>query len=102
MNLMGSDVEDSSASLGKILGKMHTANFCHGDLTLNNIMISKKGPVLIDPSMGVQMAGIQEMAYDLRLMKESIMANMEDGEKFLVSMLNSYREELITSTIWLK
>ena len=26
------------------------------------IMISKKGPVLIDPSMGVQMAGIQEMA----------------------------------------
>ena len=37
--------------------------------------------------------GIQEMAYDLRLMKESIMANMEDGEKFLVSMLNLYREE---------
>ena len=93
MNLMGSDVEDSSAALGKILGKMHAANFCHGDLTLNNIMISKKGPVLIDPSMGVQMAGIQEMAYDLRLMMESIMANMEDGEKFLVSMLNLYREE---------
>ena len=65
---------------------------CHGDLTMNNIIIHMGKPVLIDPSMGTLSGLLQDMAYDLRLLKESADAFLENGNEFFSLFIESYRE----------
>ena len=84
--------KETAHDLGKIIGKMHSVSMCHGDLTMNNIIIHMGKPVLIDPSMGTLSGLLQDMAYDLRLLKESADAFLENGDEFFALFIESYRE----------
>lgn len=81
---------DVPNELGRIIGKMHGANMCHGDLTMNNIMIDGKKVFLVDPSMGSVTDRIQDFAYDMRLLSESAVATLKDGEQFMNILMESY------------
>ncbi len=84
--------KEMAHELGIWIGKMHAASMCHGDLTMNNIILRRGKPVLIDPSMGTLSGLVQDMAYDLRLLKESAEAFLENGNEFFSYFIESYRE----------
>ena len=78
--------------LGRIIGKMHAGNMCHGDLTMNNILIKGNSIFLIDPSMGSVTDRIQDFAYDIRLLNESAVATIPDGNTFMHEVIKGYME----------
>ncbi|MGP6239325.1 bifunctional N(6)-L-threonylcarbamoyladenine synthase/serine/threonine protein kinase [Cuniculiplasma sp. SKW4] len=78
--------------LGRMIGMMHGENICHGDLTMNNIMVRGKRVFLIDPSMGSVTDRIQDFAYDMRLLNESSVATLKNGEKFMQDVMGAYRK----------
>ncbi|MGP6220238.1 bifunctional N(6)-L-threonylcarbamoyladenine synthase/serine/threonine protein kinase [Caldiplasma sukawensis] len=88
--LKGIEMEKCLNDAGEQAGKMHQANLCHGDLTLNNILYKDEKSYFIDPSMGKKTEDITEKAYDIRLMKESLKSKYEEWEKFFKIFLKSY------------
>jgi N6-L-threonylcarbamoyladenine synthase/protein kinase Bud32 len=74
--------------LGTLIGNMHGKGFVHGDLTLNNLILSPIGVYIIDPSMCKVTDNPVEMAYDLRLLKESIISLK--GQEAFSSFLKIY------------
>lgn len=86
------EMERCLTDAGEQVGKMHNANLCHGDLTLNNILYKDEKSYFIDPSMGKKTEDITEKAYDIRLMKQSLKSNYEAWEKLFKIFLQSYRK----------
>ncbi len=78
--------------LGRAVGKMHSSSLCHGDLTMNNILVADNEIVIIDPSMGNPSGNIQDFAYDMRLLRESVNATIHDGNRFMSHVEKAYRE----------
>ncbi|MHB1623468.1 MAG: bifunctional N(6)-L-threonylcarbamoyladenine synthase/serine/threonine protein kinase [Cuniculiplasma sp.] len=60
--------------IAQAVSTLHQNNIVHGDLTLNNIIIRDGVLYFLDPSMGKVTVNKTEMAYDLRLLKESIIS----------------------------
>lgn len=58
--------------LGEIIGKLHSNNIVHGDLTTSN-MILKDGKIyLIDLSLGEFTQRIEDKAVDIKLLREAL------------------------------
>ncbi len=87
-------ISDSSIAqeLGRIVGKMHSSGLCHGDLTMNNIILRDGRLFLIDPSMGSVTDRIQDFAYDMRLLNESAVASLPGGDDFMDMVKKGYME----------
>ena len=66
------------------VSKLHENGIIHGDLTLNNMIVNGNRIFFLDPSMGKISSNLTDMAYDLRLLKESIISiyGLETYNKF--------------------
>jgi Kae1-associated kinase Bud32 len=64
-------------NLGKILARMHEIGITHGDFTPANVMITKKGPYIIDFGLATFSKDTEEKAVDLLLMKKNIGNNFK-------------------------
>lgn len=76
---------------GEFAGKMHTLKIYHGDYTLANVVMSKRGLTVIDFGLAGYSTDIEEYAIDLHLMLRSVYAmRPEIAEVFERHMVESY------------
>ena len=60
--------------IAESVSKLHERDIIHGDLTLNNMIIHDKTLYILDPSMGKISKTVTDKAYDIRLLKESMIS----------------------------
>lgn len=68
--IAGKESEEILVELGRILGRMHSANIIHGDLTTSNIIVESKKLAVIDFGLSYFSTRVEDMATDMRLVKE--------------------------------
>ncbi len=86
-------VKSVCVQLGMIIGQLHSNGIAHGDLTTSNI-ISRNGDLyFIDFSLGDFTQRIEDIAVDLRLLKEAIKStHFSISEEAWKSILDGYRK----------
>ena len=67
----------------KILAKLHSANIIHGDFTPANLIITKKGLVVIDFGLGYFSKKTEDKAIDVVTMKKALGENGKKGDLFV-------------------
>ncbi|MCC5994221.1 MAG: Kae1-associated serine/threonine protein kinase [Candidatus Aenigmarchaeota archaeon] len=67
-------IERVFIEIGKNIGKMHSADIIHGDLTTSNILIKNDTIYFIDFGLGYFSKRIEDKGVDLNLFKEAIRA----------------------------
>jgi Kae1-associated kinase Bud32 len=67
-------IEKTFVEVGKFIGKMHSADIIHGDLTTSNILIKDDAIYFIDFGLGYFSKRIEDKGTDLKLFKEAIKA----------------------------
>ena len=97
------EVKSICFQLGKQIGKLHSNNITHGDLTTSN-MILKDGKIyFIDLSLGGFTQRIEDKAVDMKLLKEAVKStHFKIFEEVWNSILEGYKEECKNSNIILK
>lgn len=82
--------------LGRQVGKMHSLDIYHGDLTLANIIIGKEDkPYIIDFGLAGYSRDIEEYAIDIHLLRRNLLALApEYTDVFMDSFLKGYRETI--------
>ncbi len=88
--MRGGKQEYYMQELGVTIARMHTAGISHGDVNINNIIISGDDIYLIDPSMGSLSPGIEEFATDLKMIQDFLHGNGSAGEKLFSTFIGSY------------
>ncbi len=80
--------------IGKYVGKMHSLNIFHGDLTLGNILVTSNDELyIIDFGLAGYSMDVEEYAIDIHLLRRSINAIIPDKLKvFMESFWKGYRE----------
>ncbi len=68
--LAGGVREEVLVELGRVLGRMHSANVIHGDLTTSNVIVESNKLAIIDFGLSYFSTRIEDMATDMRLVKE--------------------------------
>jgi Kae1-associated kinase Bud32 len=82
-------------AFGFALGRLHAGGISHGDLTSSNVLfpMGPAGPpALIDLSMGMKGAGLEELGIDLHLVQEDLKALHPEGEALLKVFHEGYAE----------
>jgi Kae1-associated kinase Bud32 len=67
-------IEKTFIEVGKFVGKMHSADIIHGDLTTSNILVKDDTIYFIDFGLGYFSKRIEDKGTDLNLFKEAIRA----------------------------
>jgi len=67
-------IEKIFAEIGRCVGKMHSADIIHGDLTTSNILVKDEKMYFIDFGLGYFSKRIEDKGIDLNLFKEAIRA----------------------------
>jgi len=67
-------VEETFLEVGRCVGKMHSADIVHGDLTTSNILVKDDKIYFIDFGLGYFSKRIEDKGTDLNLFKEAIRA----------------------------
>jgi len=80
--------------IGYQVGRMHSLNIYHGDLTLGNILLSKDGKIyLIDFGLAGYSGDVEEYAIDLHLLRRNLLALIpEKSELFFKNFLKGYEK----------
>ena len=58
------------SNLAHEIAKMHSSNISHGDLNLNNIIVSGDQIFILDPSLGSLSPGVEEFATDIKMVND--------------------------------
>jgi len=66
------EVKQICFQLGKQIGKLHSNNIVHGDLTTSNMILKGNDIYFIDLSLGEFTSRLEEKGIDLKLLKEAI------------------------------
>ncbi len=61
---------DMCYNIGRCAALLHSSNIIHGDLTTSNFVMNKKRLVLLDFGLSYYSERIEDMATDVRLIKE--------------------------------
>jgi TP53 regulating kinase and related kinases len=74
---------DVLRKLGKDVGKLHSENIIHGDLTSKNVILesSGKGLALFDFGLSFVSERIEDKAEDLHLLKQALRSTLEKAER---------------------
>ena len=67
-------IERTFVEVGKSVGKMHSADIIHGDLTTSNILVRDDAIYFIDFGLGYFSKRIEDKGTDLNLFREAIRA----------------------------
>ncbi len=81
------------SNLGHEIAKMHCSNISHGDLNLNNIIVSGDQIFILDPSLGSLSPGVEEFAIDVKMVND-FLAGYRVGDKDLYEVfIESYKSD---------
>ncbi len=95
INVLNKDkIVEYAFKLGIQVGKMHSLDIYHGDLTLANVLITRDEEVyLIDFGLAGYSRDVEEYAIDLHVLRRNLLAIAPDlFEPFFQSFLKGYRE----------
>ena len=97
-SVSSSEIKSVCLQLGKQIGKIHSNNITHGDLTTSN-MILKDGEIyFIDLSLGEFTQRIEDKAVDMKLLKQSIKStHFQFFDEVWDNILLGYRENYKSS-----
>ncbi len=73
-------------SLGAAIGRLHGGGIAHGDLTSSNVLYPDGPlgpPALLDLSMGMLPAGLEELGIDLHLFEEDLTAIAREPKRLI-------------------
>ena len=87
----GENLTHNIFSLGKEVAKMHNSNISHGDLNLNNIIVSGENIFIIDPSLGSLSPGVEEFATDIKMVNDFLAGYEDRGKDLSDIFLESYK-----------
>jgi Kae1-associated kinase Bud32 len=76
--------------VGGIVGRLHSADIIHGDLTTSNMLLTEKGVVLIDLSLGEISEDLEAKGVDLHVLAENVKA-IHTGVDFSL-VIEGYKE----------
>ncbi|KAG8960684.1 serine/threonine-protein kinase bud32 [Tulasnella sp. 419] len=102
LETLGLAKNDLMTMIGKELGKMHTADVIHGDLTTSNMMLrsiasekeSKPQIVLIDFGLSFQSSMVEDKAVDLYVLERAFNSTHPESESLFQIVLDSYAKEI--------
>ncbi len=72
--ISGEEMKKIFYEIGKIIGRLHSGEIIHGDLTTSNILLKEGKIYLIDFGLGYFSNRTEDFAMDLLVLKESINA----------------------------
>ena len=88
------EVVEMSSKIGELVGKLHSFNLVHGDLTTSNMILKNKIIYFIDFGLGEFSNRIEDKAVDLRLLHDAINATHPNLLKLIwKNILKGYKKE---------
>lgn len=88
------EVKSICFQLGKLIGKLHSNNIVHGDLTTSNMILKDDKIYFIDLSLGEFTQRIEEKGVDMKLLKEAIKStHFKVFDEMWNNILLGYKEE---------
>ncbi len=82
-------------SMGRKVGKLHTNDIIHGDLTTSNVLIENQELVFIDFGLGKFSKAVEDKAVDILLIKKCFTSTHAKHEKeYFISFQKGYRETM--------
>ncbi len=88
------EVKSVCFMLGKQIGKLHSNNITHGDLTTSNMILKDGGIYFIDLSLGEFTQRIEDKAVDMKLLKEALKStHFKVFDDAWTSIQDGYKEE---------
>lgn len=80
--------------LGRQIGKLHSNNITHGDLTTSNMILKEDKIFFIDLSLGEFTQRIEDKAVDMKLLKEALKStHFKIFDEAWENILLGYKEE---------
>lgn len=78
--------------IGESIGKLHSFNIIHGDLTTSNMLLKEGKLYFIDFGLGFQSSRIEDKAVDIHLLREALdSTHWEIAEKAWKIILKAYQ-----------
>ena len=85
--------EELSKQIGEIVGKIHTTDIIHGDLTTSNMILNSKKVYLIDFGLTFFSNKIEDKAVDLHLLNQALQSRHHKiHEKSFKIILKNYEK----------
>ncbi len=85
------DIENVFRELGASVARLHLAGIVHGDLTTSNVVVTGRGPVLIDFGLAAFSRSLEERAVDLHLLLRALESTHPSlAQKLFESFLQGY------------
>lgn len=88
-------LEVVSGQVGKLIGRMHSANIIHGDLTTSNMLVSSDRSdtklYLIDFGLSYVQQSSEDKAVDLYVLERALLSTHSNVAQMFGAILNSYQ-----------
>lgn len=89
--------------IGSLVGRLHSADICHGDLTTSNMLVKDDKVFFIDFGLGEVSHAVENKGVDLLVFKKAVHSTHYDYEKeCLEAFFTGYKEEYPASDAVLK
>ncbi len=81
--------------MGRNVGKLHSKDIIHGDLTTSNVLIENQELVFIDFGLGKFSKAVEDKAVDILLIKKCFTSTHTDHEKeYFIAFQKGYKETM--------
>lgn len=91
----GDEVRRKLTETGQLIGKMHSFDMIHGDLTSSNLMLTNNSVCLIDFGLSLYSALPEDKAVDLYVLERAIVStHSEHSQQYTEWLLEGYKSAL--------
>jgi len=88
------ELEQLARKIGRILGRLHSNNLIHGDLTTSNMLIENDGEItLIDFGLGYAEGSVEDKGVDIYVLERALVSTHPNSESLFQIMREAYNEE---------
>lgn len=84
-----------AAAVGRGIGRLHSQNIIHGDLTTSNLLITSENPIritFIDFGLSYIEASAEDKGVDLYVLERALASTHPNTELLFNNILNSYKK----------
>ena len=88
-------LEELASAIGQGIGKLHSQNIIHGDLTTSNLLVKNINPLnlsFIDFGLSYIEASAEDKGVDLYVLERALVSTHPNTEQIFSVILNSYKK----------